>query len=269
MLRGVKDLEQYAVSAIDGDIGHVADFLLDDERWTIRYLVVETGGLLDRREVLISPMSFRNVDWAARRFHLGLTMDEIRHSPSVDTDKPVSRQHEEALSRYFRYPAYWGCSNVWGMGLYPGALAAKEWNDTPERNADQVAGDVHLRSANEVRGYHIQGSDDAIGHVADFLVDDETWIVRYLVIDTRKWWSGNEVLVSPEWIETVSWEERKVHVALSRRAVKDSPEWNGAGETLRAYEESLHQHYGRRPYWTAGQRTGESWLEYGAMGHRQ
>lgn len=269
MLRSLKDLEHYAVSASDGDIGHVADFLLDDERWTVRYLVVETGGFLDRREVLISPISFRDVEWAARRFHLGLTVEKVKHSPSIDTDEPVSRQHEHAYSRYYEYPMYWGYADAWGMGMYPGLLAGQAWNDLPLDSAGQVGGDVHLRSAREVRGYHIQGSDDAIGHVDDFIVDDATWGVRYLVIDTSNWWLGKKVLVSPDWIDAVSWEDRKVHVAMSRHAVKNSPEWNGAGTTTRDYEEHLYDYYGRQRYWASDERAGESRLEYGAMGHRQ
>jgi len=257
VLRSLKDLDHYAVSATDGDIGHVADFLLDDERWTVRYLVVETGGLLSRRDVLISPISFRDVEWAARRFHLGLTMEKVEHSPSIDTDEPVSRQHEHAYSRYYQYPGYWGSSGAWGMGMYPGVLAAQAWNDPPLDSSGQVAGDVHLRSANEVRGYHIQGSDDAIGHVDDFIVDDETWGVRYLVIDTSNWWLGKKVLVSPDWIDAVSWEERKVHVAMSRDAVKNSPEWNGSAGTTRDYEEHLYDHYGRQRYWARDERAGE------------
>ena len=269
MLRSLKDLDHYAVSASDGDIGHVADFLLDDERWTVRYLVVETGGFLDRREVLISPISFRDVEWAARRFHLGLTVEKVKHSPSIDTDEPVSRQHEHAYSRYYGYPMYWGYADVWGMGMYPGLLAGQAWNDLPLDSSGQAGGDVHLRSAKEVRGYHIQGSDDAIGHVDDFIVDDETWGVRYLVIDTSNWWLGKKVLVSPDWIDTVSWEDRKVHVAMSRHAVKNSPEWNGSGGTTRDYEEHLYDYYGRQRYWASDERAGEARLEYGAMGHRQ
>jgi len=78
MLRSLKDLEGYAVNATDGDIGHVADFLLDDERWIVRYLVVETGGFFSGRRVLITPISFRQVDWSTRSFHLALTRTRSR-----------------------------------------------------------------------------------------------------------------------------------------------------------------------------------------------
>jgi sporulation protein YlmC with PRC-barrel domain len=106
-----------------------------------------------------------------------------------------------------------------------------------------------LRSVAEVRGYHIEGSDGAIGHVDDFVVDDESWEVRYLVVDTSNWWFGNKVLVAPHWASRISWGERKVYVDVSRQAIKDSPEWNPTATIDRAYEEHLYDHHGRTPYW--------------------
>lgn len=106
MLRSLKSLERYKLSASDGDIGSVVDFLLDDERWTVRYLVAETGGFLSDRQVLISPISFRQADWYGRRFHLALTREKIRNSPGIDVDKPVSRQQERNYYGYYGYPYY-------------------------------------------------------------------------------------------------------------------------------------------------------------------
>src|SRR5208283_3789493 len=131
MLRSLKDLENYKVSATDGDIGHVVNFLLDDERWVARYLVVETGGSLGGRAVLISPISFRQADWSTRRFHLALTMEKIRNSPSVDVDKPVSRQHERDYYGYYGYPRYWDSTGSWGTGDFPRLLAGAGWNEKP------------------------------------------------------------------------------------------------------------------------------------------
>ena len=251
MLRSLKDLERYNVSATDGDIGSVANFLLDDERWAIRYLVVKTGGFFNERRVLISPISFREVDWSAARFHLALTMDKIKNSPSVDVDKPVSRQHERDYYGYYGYPNYWGSSGMWGMGAYPNTLAAGAWCN-PSAGYYEEPGDIHLRSAQEVRGYHIQGSDESIGHVDDFIVDDETWAIRYLVIDTSNWWVGKKVLVAPLWITSVSWQQRNVYVAMSRQMIKDSPEWNAYSAVNREYETRLYNYYGRPAYWESG-----------------
>ncbi len=255
MLRSLKELEGYIVHATDGDIGNVVNFLLDDEHWTVRYLVVQTGGpiLLYGRDVLISPISFRQADWSTQRFHLALTMDKVKSSPSIDVDKPISRQHERDYYRYYGYPYYWGYSGLWGMGTDPGMLAASKWSDVPAEPAD-APGDVHLRSARELRGYHIQGSDAAIGHVEDFIVDDASFEIRYLVIDTSNWWIGKKVLVAPLWASRVSWSENKVYVDMSRQAVKKSPEWNAGAAVNREYETRLYDYYGRPIYWGSGQR---------------
>jgi hypothetical protein len=249
MLRSLKDLEGYTIAATDGDVGRVVDFLLDDERWTIRYLVVETGGFLDGRRVLVSPISLRTVDWLNRRVHLALTVDKIKNSPSVDTDKPVSRQHERDFYRYYGYPSYWEDLGLWGIGAYPSLLATGEYSETAVERPEDASADVHLRSAKEVRGYDIQGSDNAIGHFEDFIVEDDNWALRYLVVDTRNWWFGKKVLVAPQWASTVSWNERKIYVDVSRDFVKNSPEWNTVAID-REYEARLHGYHGRAGYWS-------------------
>jgi len=248
MLRSLKDLERYKVGATDGDIGNVVDFFLDDKYWVIRYLVVETGRFLNQRHVLISPISFRQVDSPTKRFHLALTRDKIKNSPSIDVDKPVSRQHESEYYGYYGYPYYWGSSWFWGASAYPGFQAEYEWNQ-PQAEVPDPSSDCHLRSANEVRGYHIQGNDEAIGHVEDFIVDDETWAIRYLVVDTSNWWLGKRVLIAPHWATTVSWEQKNVCVGLNRERIKNSPEWSARTAISRDYETRLHEHYGRPAYW--------------------
>ncbi len=266
MLRSLKVLDRFKVTAIPGstleergfehasaddDVGTVVDFLLDDERWVVRYLVVQTGGFFQERQVLISPISFRQIQWSSWQFHLSLTKAQIKGSPNIDTAQPVSRQHERAYYGYYGYPYYWGYGLVglWGMGQYPGALGSGSW-DAPIGHAEEASsGDVHLRSAGKVRGYRVQGSDDAIGHVDDFIFDDETWAVRYLVVDTSRWWVGKKVLVSPHWASQVSWEERRVYVELTRQEIKDSPEWSETAAIDRAFEARLHEHYGRPGYW--------------------
>ena len=249
MLRSLRDLERYTVSTTDGDIGSVVNFLLDDERWVVRYLVVETGGFLKGRRVLISPIFFGQAEWSTRRFHLALTMDQVRNSPSIDVDKPISRQHERDYYRHYGYPYYWGALGLWGGGAYPNSLEAGKWSEVPGR-PDEPPGDTHLRSAQEVTGYRIHGSDGEIGHVADFIVDDETWDVRYLVVDTSNWWLGKKVLVAPYWATYIFWDDKMVQVDLSRQAVRSSPEWDAVAALNRDYEAQLYDHYGSPAYWS-------------------
>jgi hypothetical protein len=249
MLRSLKELERTTVDATDGDLGSIANFLFDDDRWAVRYLVVETGTSFKRRQVLISPISFRSVDWPTRVVHLGLTCHQIENSPGVDSDKPVSRQHEESYYRYYGYPYYWGAAGLWGEGWDPALLAQRAAGEAPPRRPDATSTDAHLRSVHEVSGYHIQGSDDGIGHVVDFLVDDATWAIRYLVVDTGHWWAGHKVLVAPEWATRISFDERKVFVDMTRDTIKNSPPWIGQGTVDREYEARLHEHHGRSAYW--------------------
>jgi hypothetical protein len=258
MMRSLKDLERCTVNATDGDIGSVVDFLLDDQHWTIRYLVVKTGGFFSGRQVLISPAFFSKADWSTQRFHVALTRDKVKKSPDVDVDRPVSRQFEHDYFRYYNYPYYWGSSGLWGVGAYPTSLSPGMWRGVPERPAEK-APDVHLRSATELTGYHIRGSDGTIGHVADFIVDDGTWEVRYLVVDTSHWWAADKrVPISPAWATSVNWPKREVNVDLTRQAIKGSPPWDAAAEISREYEGRLHDHFGRPVYWAREGRPDEA-----------
>lgn len=248
MLRVLKDLERYTVSAGDGDVGSVADFLLDDERWTVRYLVADTVSSFGGRPVLISPISFRQVDWSTRHFNLALSKQAVSESPSVDVDKPVSRQHERSQATHYGYRNYWGFSGLWGTGSDPTLLAVTERSAAPPEDADKT-GDRHLRSASEVRGYTLQGSDGAVGHVDDFIVDDETWQVRYLVIATSGAWFGKKVLMAPQWATSIVWADKTVTVNIPRQAIKDCPAWDPRAPINRAYETRLYDYFGRPVDW--------------------
>jgi len=204
------------------------------------------------RNVAMVAMSFGRADWVTHRFHIALTKDRIQKSPTTDLAEPVSRQHEVELSRYYGYPFYWGGASPWGMGAFPGLLATQTWSEPVGEHAP-TPGDAHLWSINEICGYHVEGSDGAIGHVDDFIVDDETWQVQYLVVDTSIWWFGKHVLVAPRWASRVSWPDRKVHVGLTRSSIKSSPVWNPEATVNREYEERLYDYYGRPAYWAGGE----------------
>jgi hypothetical protein len=160
------------------------------------------------------------------------------------------------LSDYYGYPYYWGGPYLWGPIAYPIApIASKQQNDSPPtmqkelHAAKQQQDDLHLRSTAEVSNYYIEAHDGDIGHVEDFLIDDETWTIRYLVIDTRNWLPGKKVVVSPKWIQSVSWSDSKVRVDLSRDAIKNAPEYRGSASLNRDYEKQLHDHHRRPEYW--------------------
>jgi sporulation protein YlmC with PRC-barrel domain len=239
MLRNSKNLQGCSIGATDGTIGEVKDLYFDDEAWVIRYLVVSTGAWLANRKVLISPFALSQPQWALKLLRASLTTEQVKNSPDIDTDKPVSRQHEVQYLKYYSYPAYWG-----------GDAAKQHHSDDP-----------HLRSCNAVVKYHVHASDGDVGHVEGLLVDDETWAIRYLIVDTSNWWLGHQVLVAPQWIHDVNWFSSSVCVELSRKTLKDAPLYEPASSPDRRQEIELFEYYGRPGYWSGagisnlGQRT--------------
>jgi uncharacterized protein YrrD len=245
MLNKAKTLKGYKLKSRDGDIGRVKEFYFDDRYWTVRYLVADTGNWLTGREVLISPYYLGTVNFDAEEIIVDLTKKQIENSPSLDSDKPVSRQFEDSYYDYYGAPNYWGGPYSWGPYTYPQTDRA-EWKQFAR---SEKAWDPALRSTRDVTGHHVQATDGEIGHVEDFILDDETWSVRYLIVTTRNWWSGKQVLISPEWISRVSWLESKVFVDLSRAAIKESPQYADASLLNRDYEIALYRHYKRPEYW--------------------
>jgi|SRR5579872_3439316 len=248
MLTNATHLKGLEIWAADGEIGTVDQFYYDDESWAIRYLVVHTGGWLGGRQVLISPFSVVQTDWRARRLDVGLTKNQVENSPNIEKDKPVSRQHEIAYNAYYGYPCYWGGPLLWGPVYYPGAVSTARKDAAAERIQNESM-DSHLRSAKAVTGCHIEATDGELGHVDRFIVDDEAWAVRYIQVATNNWWPGKKVLVSPAWIERVSWENSKVYVGLKREAIKSAPEFVDFMSITRDYENRLYSHYGKPPHW--------------------
>jgi len=245
MLDKATELHGYKLDSLDGEIGKVKDFYFDDRFWTIRYLIADTGNWLTGRQVLISPYALAAANRVARNIAVNLTKDQIENSPSLGSDKPVSRQFENYYYGYYGWPGYWGGPFSWGPYPYI-ALEAKKPGDLTQHRKEW---DRHLRSTGQVTGYHVKAVDGAIGHVEDFLVDEKTWAIRYLIIDTKNWLPGKRVLISPEWIETVSWSEASVFVNVPRDIIKQSPEYYNELSLTRDYETLLHRHYNRQGYW--------------------
>jgi hypothetical protein len=262
MLWSFEELKGYGLRTTDGSLGSVHDLLFDDAHWTARWLVVDTAWLFGRR-VLIAPQALGHPDADAREFPINLTQEKIKNAPDVDTDRPVNRQHEADLYGYYGYGPYWTTmDNAWIGGVAGVTLPPRMPLGHPERmpageEAEMRAagaryineGDPHLRSARDVIGYYIRETDDAVGSVADLLIDEEGWVIRYLVVDTGTWLSGRKVLIAPSWVSDIDWALQQVQVQLTRAAIEASPEYNPDLSLDRDYEEQLHSHYGRPGYW--------------------
>ncbi len=230
----------------------------------IRYLVVDTGSWLSSRKVLISPIAIGQPNWAEKVLCASITKEQVKNSPDIDTDMPVSRQHEMRHLGYYGYPQYWGGAGLWAGGMYPGMMmtgyrgvVSAQDVTTPKEQADLARAeaerhrddDLHLRSCKAVIGYRIEATDGDIGHVQGLLVDEETWAIRYLIANTSNWWLGHDVLIAPQWIKDVSWPEATVSIDLTRQAVKDAPPYDSADQLNRKHEVGLYDHYGHAKYW--------------------
>lgn len=258
MLRTVDELKDYAIHATDGDVGRVNDLYFDDAGWAIRYLVVETGNWLLQRKVLISPIAIGKPDWENKTLPVNITKDQVKNSPDINTDKPVSRQHENDYLGYYGYPLYWDGGSMWGEGMYPGltvpgvtplGAAGGIVVDASYQEALHKNDDSHLRSCKEVTSYHIHAIDGDIGHVSGMLIDEQTWAIRYLIVDTSNWWLGHQVLIAPLWIDQVQWPDARVTVKLTRQAVQNSIPYDRNVRMDRTQEVAMHEHYQREGYW--------------------
>ena len=255
MLNTTGRLVGSTITATDGAIGHVKAAFFDDQAWTIRYLVIEAGSWLTGRLVLISPYSVKRPVGDVRNIDVSLTREQVKMSPDIDTHQPVSRQHERELLSYYAYPEYWEGGGLWALESSPMLTPALPSPLTSEdlrvaKRRELLADDVHLRSSVKVAGYEIQASDDSIGHVEDFIFDDDAWTIRYLLVDTRNWWpGGRKVLIGTHWIDRIDWATKMVHVKLTREQVRSSPDYHDPQPIDRDYEKRLHAAYDRQGYW--------------------
>ena len=235
MLVETKNVVGSSIEGSDGTVGTVEDLMFNGDTWSVRHLVVDAGSWLPYPRVLLSPRAIQQTDWPSRRLSVAWSKQQIKDRPPTETDLPVSRRKEIEEAKYYAYGPHW--SKAMGESV-------------------QGATSPNLRSVNEVIGYHIEARDGLIGHVEGFIVDDEGrntegWEIRYLIVHTRNWLPGKRVLiVAPRWAESISWEEKKVVIALAREVVEESPEYDPTTPVNRCYEEVLYNYYGRPKYWT-------------------
>ena len=243
MLRSVKDLTTYPIRALDGAVGTAKDVLFDDSTWTLRYLVVDTGSWLPGRKVLISPLDMGKpeVGQPENHFRVRLTKKQIEDSPHISTDQPISRQFEKEYATYYNHGIFW---------FHPNPKAEAAAGD-PGQNALEHARRVNdikasnLRSANEVTGYRIKADDGQLGHVEDFIMDDRSWMIRFFVVDSRNWLPDKKFLMDINWLECIDWATELASVALTKEAIKSSPEYDPNDPVNADYLNRLYDYYGK------------------------
>lgn len=256
MLRKTTDLFGYHLHTTDDEeLGKIHDFYFDRDEWQVRYMVADIGSWFSGRRVLIDPLSLRTPDWQSSMLPVNLTKDQVKASPEIDLAAPVTRQHESDLRGYYGWPTYWTTPMLAGGGMIAPAPTpvpdTRTGYNVPEEvvAAMEQSDESGLYSVRDTQGYTIEATDDGIGHVDDFLVDDQSWHIRYLLIDTGNWLPGRKVLISPRWVNSVDWSEGRVYVNVSKAQVKQSPEYDPAQPLEQTYERDLHRYYGYPEYW--------------------
>ena len=261
MLNAVSSLKGFDIQAKDGSLGTVSDFLFDDSTWKVRWMVVDTGRWLTGRKVLVHPSAVISAEYGARKLNVALTKAQVQDSPDILQDRPVSQQMQNDLYGYYGWDPLWG-GGMYGGSMFGGSMFGEEMGaiasplsspayfgnaalrEAERGGSDLDEGDPHLRSIAEVTGYHVHATDGDIGHVQDFLIDNVSWGVRYLIVDTSNWWVGQHVLISPYAVKSVNWSERHVRLDVNRDRVKSSPSWNPSNVIDGEFERRLHNHYG-------------------------
>lgn len=236
-LRNLRDLSGFGLQARDGEIGQLSEVYFDDQAWFVRYLVVRMGGRFLGREVLITPQVIESVDEQARRIVVELAREQVENSPPVGSTRPVSRHYEAEYHRYYGLEPYWGMGPV----ASPPMPRPVPLPSAPPRDPEHP----HLRSSDEVAGYHIAARDGEIGKVQDFIIDDSDWSIGYVAVDTRRWLPGRTVLISPAWIEAVDWAGRSITVDLDRATIESALGYDPSNVITAEYEARLLGHYGR------------------------
>jgi PRC-barrel domain len=246
MFRSLKELLGYQLLAKDGHMGKVHNFLFNDEDWRIRYLIVDTGPWILGRKVLISPLALGQPIWASETFPVDLTREQVKSSPDVDLAKPVSRQYEERLFKHYSWPAYWSMNaTIPGPPVYVSPLLFSKQEDQTHKEVDS-----HLRSAKELFGYQVNALEGDVGTLTDFIVEDEDWNIRYMVVDISTWLgSEKQILVALEWVNNIDVSRKEVLIDLSQDAVKFSPAFDPSLPVNRQYEEVIYDYHGRPKYW--------------------
>jgi uncharacterized protein YrrD len=236
MLRSARSLRDYHVRATDANIGRVKDFLFDSQEWVVRYVVVDTSEWRPGRTILVIPDVVGPSSVEGQILPVSLTSEQVHSSPDIDVDKPVSRQHEAALFEHYGWFPYWG----------NGRRGPQE---SGAETSEAAGEERHLSSMRRVDGYSIRALDGEIGRVEDFIIEDENWTIRDIVVDTRTWLHGKHVLVAPEWVAGIDEQEKVVSLELSQEEVKESPPYDPNQPVNRQYEVHLYDYYGRPKYW--------------------
>lgn len=233
-----------SLQAKNGEIGSIDDVYFDDKDWKIRYLITDNSNFLPGRRVLISPASTDKINFERKAIQVKLSKKDIEKSPVVNQGLLPSRETEIELKSYYNWPVYWG------SGFLIGAGDLRENQASMRGSKKEIEVESNLKSCNEIMGFSIESKNKTIGYLNNYLFDDESWEIRYLVVDTKNWLlKERKILLAIDWIEKFDWDQSVFVTDLKSKAIRESPVYN-PGETLkRDYETKLFDHYHKPKYW--------------------
>lgn len=231
MLESAKELIRYRVKAVDGKLGKAHDLYFEDGSWAIRYLLLNVGRWLLGERVLVPPERLGQPDTKSHSLPVLMTKREVEQCAAAETAQPVSHQMQHKVSaRYGGTHAQGGgpMASLHGV-MSSEAVALAESEESPPQQGPG------LRSIQEVLGYQIEALDGPLGVAEDFLIDDDEWVIRYILVNTKTWKPGRQVLIPPSWVQAIVWSESRIHVSVKREKIKTAQRFHATSHanTLR------------------------------------
>lgn len=249
MLRSLKELESYTIKANTEEIGDVRSFLFDEKIGIVRFLVVDTGKWNEGMNLLVSPLAIEKYDWQNCWIILSLSKEVIKKSPTLEEHKPVSRKKELKAMREFQRDVFCTWHPISShCETYPkdSVISEEEAKELGDRAGEF---EPRLRDTSEVIDYNVEATDGPIGHIEDIIAEDDTWFIRYFVVDTKPWIFGRKVLVGFDWLRDINWSNKTVKLDLTREKIKNSPEYDPTAPINREWETVVYDYYGQPKYW--------------------
>jgi sporulation protein YlmC with PRC-barrel domain len=265
MLLRAKTLKSYSMLASDGELGSLDDFYFDSDTATIRYFVGDTRTWFFGGKVLLSPLSFKEIDRSNERIAVNATKDQIKDSPKPEEHEPITRRYEQQLSSYYGWENYWADNaarrDITGFQAHAPMMppifnpeGPREEHDglkSDEAHASeqQYREDQQLISVEDIKGYKVHTADGEAGKIHDCVIDDEDWKIRYFVVNVGGFFNKELVLVSIDWLNDVSWRDHTITFDLENKRIEDAPEFVSDQPITREDEAALYEHYNRKGYW--------------------
>jgi uncharacterized protein YrrD len=240
MLWNASALIGYHVHGTDGAFGTVHDLLVDDHIWMLRWLVVDTGNWLPGRKVLIPARALGRPDPASRQVLIARTKEQIENSPDIDTDLPVSADSEQRLYEFYALDL----DTDRNHNGQEKPISDQTVPNQPDGGYLPQPLDPNLFSLKSLIGYKLAAIDGGIGHVSDFLIDDRTWKIQCLSLNTGDWWPSAVVLIPTGVIQSIDWEAELVHAKIDQAAVRASPNYQPEETADGSYVETVLTYYG-------------------------